>query len=110
VPADLVAYLKGLAEEGAVITDVTQATVGGKPATLLTATTTKPLDGVLGCPEAGADKGEGCYGLQPEILVRIAVANVDGKPLLAWARTDAAAPNEAFIREFEHMLTTVEFP
>ena len=109
VPADLVAYLKGLAEEGAVITDVTQATVGGKPATLLTATTSTSLDGVLGCPEAGADKGEGCYGLQPELLVRIAVANVDGKPLLAWARTDAATPNKAFIGAFEDMLATVEF-
>ena len=67
------------------------------------------LDGVLGCPEAGADKGEGCYGLQPELLVRIAVADVDGKPLLAWARTDAATPNKAFIGAFEDMLATVEF-
>ena len=110
VPADVVAYLKGLVEHGAVITDVTTTTVGGKPATLLTATSTESLDGSIGCPEKGADRGEGCFGLQPDLLLRVAVVDVDGTPLIAWARTDAIAPNQAFVTAFEDMLATVTFP
>jgi hypothetical protein len=109
VPVDLVSYVEGLADHGASIADVTTTTIGGTPATLLTATTQDSLDGSLGCPEAGADKAEGCFGLQPELLLRIAILDVAGKPLVAWARTDAAAPNQELLATFEDMLGTVAF-
>ena len=71
--------------------------------------TSRSLDGALGCPVAGADAADGCFGLQPEYVLRLAVMNVAGEPLLIWARTDAESPDAAFLASFEVMLRTVDF-
>jgi hypothetical protein len=75
----------------------------------MTAKTARSLDGALGCPAKGAEQGEGCFGLQPEFVLRMAVMDVAGTPLLAWARTDAQDPNTAFLAAFEEMLAKVDF-
>ena len=67
------------------------------------------LDGTLGCPEAGADQFDGCFGPQPDLLLRLAIVDVGDQTLLAWARTPKGAPDEAFVEMFEQMLTTVQF-
>jgi len=108
-PKDFLGYIKGLAGHGAVFRDMTTTTVDGVPATLLTAQATSSLDGSLGCPTIGADQGEGCFGLQPDLTLRIAIMDVGGKPLLAWARTDGQSPDAAFIAAFEDMLATLHF-
>jgi hypothetical protein len=108
-PKDFVGYIKGLADHGGVFSDVTTTTVDGLPATLLTAKATRALDGSLGCPTIGAEQGEGCFGLQPDLALRIAVMDAGGKPLLAWARTDGQNPDAAFLAVFEDMLATVDF-
>jgi hypothetical protein len=108
-PTDFVGYVKGLADLGGVYTDITSTTVDGVPATLMTAKATRSLDGSLGCPAIGAEQAEGCFGLQPDLALRIAVMNVGGKPLLAWARIDNQSPDPAFVAEFEAMLATVDF-
>jgi hypothetical protein len=108
-PSDFPGYVKGLADRGGVYSDVTTRTVDGETASMFTATSSRPLDGSLGCPTIGADRVEGCFGLQPDFALRIAVIDVNGKPLLVWARTDAQAPDAAFLGEFEDMLATVDF-
>ena len=108
-PADITAYVTGLADHGGMFTDVKTLAIGGVPATLQTAKASRSLDGALGCPVKGADQAEGCFGLQPEYALRLAVLTVGGKPLLIWARTDATAPDNAFLTAFETMLGSVAF-
>ena len=109
-PADFPAYIKGLAGKGGIFSDMTTTTVDGVPVTLLTAKTSRSMDGSLGCPTIGAEQGEGCFGLQPELRrFGLAVMDVGGKPLLAWARSDANIPDTAFLAAFEDMLKTVDF-
>lgn len=108
-PGDFLAYVQGLADHGAVYSDVKATNVDGVAATLMTAQVASSLDGSLGCPTIGADQAEGCFGLQPEFALRIAVMEVGGKPLLAWARTNVDIPDKAFLAEFEAMLATVDF-
>jgi hypothetical protein len=112
-PRNYLKYLQGLASHGAQLSHVTTITVDGHPATLMTATSaTGPqgfFDGTLGCPNIGADQAEGCYGIQPDLILRLAVIPVSNTTLLAWARTSKASPNEAFFAMFERMLDGVRF-
>jgi hypothetical protein len=111
-PKDYLAYLQGLASQGVVkLSDVTKITVGGHPATLMSETlaTDHGFDGALGCPKAGADQSEGCYGPQPGWISRMAVIPVGNSTLLAWARTSKASPDDAFVAKFETMLNSVRF-
>ena len=89
-PKDYLAYLQELTIYGVKYSDVTKITVDGHPATLMSVTSTNDsglLDGSLGCPTVGADQGEGCFGFQPDLSIRIAVIPVGNSTLLAWART-----------------------
>jgi hypothetical protein len=109
-PANYLDYLRGQAARGAKFSNISTITVGGHPATLMTATTSSSMDGSLGCPFLGADQGEGCYGLQPDLSLRIAVIDMGhGTTLLAWARTGIDAPDDAFVSMFERMLASVQF-
>lgn len=106
-PADFLAYIKGQADRGGILTDMSATTVDGLPATMLTANASRPLDGSLGCPGKVADQE--CFGLQPQFTLRMAIIDVHGQPLLIWARTDSHAPDDAFLASFERMLGTVTF-
>jgi hypothetical protein len=109
-PADYLAYLQGQSAQGGEFADTSAITVNGRSATLMTATTTTSLDGSLGCPVLGADPGEGCYGLQPDLILRIAVIDMGGgTTLLAWARTGVGAPDDEFNAMFERMLANLRF-
>ena len=114
-PKDYLKYLQGLTSHGVKLSDVVKTTVDGHPATLMTATSTAAgypqgfFDGTLGCPNTGADQAEGCYGIQPEIVARLAVIPVGNTTLLAWARTSKANPDKAFFAMFEEMLNSVRF-
>jgi hypothetical protein len=85
-PQDYLSYLLDQAKSGAQFSDQAQTTVGGRPATIVTATTGKPLDGSLGCPEANQTAHD-CFGLQPDLSLRLAVVPFDDKVLLIWLRT-----------------------
>ena len=114
-PKDYLKYLQGLTSHGVKLSHVVKITVDGHPATLMTATSTAAgypqgfFDGTLGCPNTGADQAEGCYGIQPDIVARLAVIPVGNTTLLAWARTSKANPDEAFFAMFEKMLNSVRF-
>jgi len=109
-PTDYLEYLQGQAAQGAEFSNVSTITVDGHPGTLMTATTTNGLDGSLGCPVRGADPGEGCFGLQPDLSLRIAVIDMGaGTTLVAWARTGKEAPDDEFVAMFERMLASVQF-
>jgi len=108
-PKDYLRYLRGLSKRGAKFADASHMTVDGRAATLLTATTRKHLDAALGCPVAGADIHEECFGIQPDIIERIAIIEGSRSPLVAWARIPAEAPDPAFERAFEAMLKTIRF-
>jgi hypothetical protein len=111
-PKDYLTYLQGLTSQGAKLSDVTKVTVDGHPATLMSATMTNDsgLDGSLGCSTADADKAaEGCFGVQPDLILRIAVIPVGNSTLLAWARTNSTFPDPAFLAMFEKMLKSVRF-
>jgi hypothetical protein len=111
-PRDYLAYLQGLTSQGVTYSDITKITVDGHPATLMSVTSTgaRNLDGSLGCPTVGADQGEGCFGFQPDLSMRIAVIPVGNSTLLAWARTSKDSPDTAaFFAMFETMLKSVRF-
>ena len=108
-PKDYLRYLRGLSKRGAKFADASHMTVDGRAATLLTATTRKPLDAALGCAVAGGDIHEECFGIQPDLIERIAIIEGGRSPLVAWARIPAEAPDPAFERAFEAMLKTIRF-
>lgn len=111
LPADYLAYLLSQADEGAALTDMTETTVGGRPATIVTVTADTALDGSLGCPRLGMT-AQDCYGIQPDFILRIAVVEAGGGPLLIWLRSsrDAAADDlAADTRSFEEMLASLTF-
>ena len=109
-PADYVEYLLGQREHGATFSDVVETTVDGRPATLVTATVADRLDGSLGCPAADVPAPD-CFGLQPDLLLRLAVVDAGENPLLAWLRLDGTAGDDAtsHIVAFEEMLTSLRF-
>jgi len=116
VPKDYLKYLQGQTKDNVEFSDVTKITVDGHPATLMTATSTLDAsheqglwDGSLGCPKKYAEQSEGCYGIQPQGIIRLAVIDVGGTTLLAWARTAKDNPDKAFYAVFERMLTSVRF-
>ncbi|WP_307964661.1 hypothetical protein [Sinomonas sp. ASV322] len=108
-PEDFIGYIRSLAGHGAVYTDQSTLQINGAEAIMMTATTAAPMDGSLGCPATGLDRTEQCFGLQPDYTLRLAAMKVNGKPLLAWARTDNARPDKDFFPTFEAMLKTVGF-
>ena len=110
-PADYLAYLLSQSEHGTTFTDTTETTVGGEPATLVTASTADALDGSLGCPAEGLEAAD-CYGVQPELALRIAVVDVGDTTLLVWLRHSGAPDTDDAAQEFaafEEMLGTVTF-
>ena len=108
-PKNYLRYLRRLSKRGAKFSDASRITVDGRAATLLTATTRKHLDATLGCPVAGGDIHEECFGIQPEVIARIAVIEGGRRPLVAWARIPVEAPDPAFERAFEAMLKPIRF-
>jgi hypothetical protein len=111
VPRDYMTYLGGLTKYGVELSNVVKTTVDGHPATLMSVTTdaSEGIDGALGCPRVGADQSGGCFGIQPDFIVRIAVIPVGTTTLLAWERTDKVIPNKAYVASFEKMLQSVRF-
>lgn len=89
-PPDYLAYLMEQSAHGAQFTSVSKTTVGDRAATLVTATTIRSLDGSLGCQKPGMAAGD-CFGLQPDLSLRIAVVDLGGKTLLIWDRTEQSA-------------------
>ena len=109
-PQDYLAYLRSQSDYGAHFADVTETTIGGHPATMLTATTDTSVDGSLGCQDEGMTAGD-CWGLQPDVIVRIAVIPAGDKTMLVWLRGNASAPEEytAHLASFEQMLASIRF-
>lgn len=114
-PKNYLKYLRGLTSHGVTLSHVVKITVDGHPATLMTVTSSAAagppgfFDGTVGCPDPASDQEEGCFGFQPDVVLRLAVIPVGGTTLLAWARTSKAHPDEAFFAMFEKMLTSVRF-
>src|SRR4026209_1343743 len=114
-PADYLAYLQRPTSSGASFSAVSTMTVDGHSATLMTATTSESLSGSLGCPIVGVDNPERdgvgeCFGLQPDVSLRIAVIDMGGgTTLLAWARTPIDGPDDEFNAMFERMLANLQF-
>ncbi|HET6985160.1 MAG TPA: hypothetical protein VFI00_01045 [Kribbella sp.] len=108
VPKDYPQYLSGLIAAGATFAHETATTVNGQQATLLTGTTSRALDGTLGCPAATTPAAV-CFGLQPDLALRIAIVNLNGRTLIAWARTKQDDAHAAeFFAQFETMLRSVQ--
>ena len=108
-PERYLAYLQGLSSVGARVSDVHTTPVGGQSATVLTATATESLDGSLGCQEAGLAAPD-CFGLQPDLVLRMAVMAVGGHTLLIWERIAVSAAvdvQQADAAAFDRMLGTV---
>jgi hypothetical protein len=66
------------------------------------------IDGGLGCQADGLSAVD-CFGLQPELLLRIAVVPVGDGTLLAWSRgvRDAPTTDEQFA-DFDRMMASLE--
>lgn len=110
-PRDYLTYLLAQKDHGAQFADVTEAHVGDRPATIVTATAVDSHDGWIGCPRAGMAAGD-CFGLQPEFVLRIAVIDFADKTLLIWLRLPRSMGVNNMtteIKSFEKMLTSVRF-
>ena len=105
-PDDYIGYLLGQAADGATFADRADITVDGHPATVLTATVGTSLDGSLGCPATGVTADD-CFGLQPEVTLRIAVIDTGDTTLLVWVRDIRGAPAE--YATFDAMLASIRF-
>jgi hypothetical protein len=115
-PRDYLTYLQGFTKANAQMSNVDKLTVDGHAATLMDLTRDTDaghpdgyFDGALGCPAAGADKADGCFGPQTDLLLRLAVVDVGDSTLLVWARTGRQNPDRSFAAVFERMLTTIRF-
>ena len=109
VPRDFLTYLESLERYGANVTAPVQVKVGGRDGVVVSASTTRGLSGSLGCQARGLVPDD-CYGLQEFALLHIAMLKVDGRLLLAWARTIPGAEEaEADFAAFEALLADVEF-
>ncbi|GAA1528739.1 hypothetical protein [Kribbella lupini] len=107
-PADYLSYLRSLTSAGAAFTNETSTTVDGHSATLVTASTTRSLDGTLGCPGPQTPI-EVCFGLQPDLALRIAVIPVGTSTVIAWVRTEQDDPEAAtYVAAFESMLSQAQ--
>ena len=110
-PADYLTYLLGQSEDGATFSDQAETTVDGFPATLVTTAVTESLDGSLGCPAENVAADE-CYGLQPDLTLRMAVIDTGDTTLLAWLRhagTEETGDAPTEFAAFEDMLASVSF-
>jgi hypothetical protein len=111
-PKDYLTYLRGLSRQGLTLADEKKITVDGHSATLMTGTTDHDLDGSIGCPQTQGvpDAGGDCFGFGPAAAIRIAVIDVSGRTLVAWAGINTGASDEsAYFAEFETMLKSVQF-
>jgi len=111
-PKDYLAYLRGLSRQGATLADEKKITVDGHSATLMTDNAEHDLDGSIGCPQTQGvpDPGGDCFGFGPVPAIRIAVIDVSGRTLVAWAGINKGASDEsAFFAEFEAMLQSIKF-
>jgi hypothetical protein len=109
VPDDYLDYLLGLSELGASFDDVVETTVDGHPATVFTATTSTSLDGSIGCQEEGLP-AEDCFGVQPDLILRMAVIDTDAGPLLIWVRDIRGADDRDLEYDsFDEMLASLRF-
>jgi hypothetical protein len=107
-PSDYLAYLRTQEAVGASFTDETTLEISGRSATVLTATTDRALDGDLGCHAEGMAAVD-CWGLQPELLLRIAVIPLEDSTLVAWSRAvqDEPGTDEQFA-DFDAMVASLE--
>ena len=111
-PKDYLTYLRGLSRQGLTLADEKKITVDGHSATLMTGTAEHDLDGSIGCPQTQGvpDAGGDCFGFGPAAAIRIAVVDVSGRTLVAWAGVNTGASDEsAFFAEFEAMLRSIKF-
>ena len=109
VPDDYLTYLLGQAEHGAEFADVVETNVDGHPATVLTATVPDSLDGSLGC-QADDLSAADCFGLQPDVIIRMAVIDVDGQTLLVWVRDIRGDDSQTIEYDsFDAMLASIRF-
>ena len=90
-PTDYLAYLLSQTDHGAHFADTTNMTVGGRPATITTATVDDSLDGSLGCPTENMAASD-CFGLQSDLVLRLAVIDMGDNTLLVWLQTTPAQP------------------
>jgi hypothetical protein len=107
-PAAYLPYLREQVEAGAVFTDEETLEVSGRSVTLVTAGSDRPIDGSLGC-QADGMTAEDCFGLQPELLLRMAVIPLEDATLLTWSRAVVGAPglDEQFA-DFDRMVASLD--
>lgn len=111
IPEDYLTYLLGQKKDGGVFTDRVERTIGGRPATLVTATTKTSLNGSLGCFES-EQLAHDCTGLQPELTLRIAVIPDREQTLLIWLREDVTVDPDNLkdhLERFYAMLDSLAF-
>ncbi len=115
-PEDYLEYLRAFTKANAQVSNLDKITVDGRAATLMDLTWDTDaghpegyFDGALGCPAAGAEQADGCFGPQSDLVLRLAVVDVGDTTLLAWARMSRQNPDRSFAAVFERMLTTIRF-
>ena len=66
------------------------------------------LDGAIGCPAAG-QAPDTCFGPQDDLVLRLAVLDVDGTPVLVWERAARSAADTPDDGTFDAMLDSIRF-
>ena len=98
-----------IADEASIEVDGQTVEVDGQTVPVFTITSTADLNGSIGCIANVGKQDNDCSGAHPDLYLRVAVLPVQGKTVLAWARTDPAAPNLELVESFEKMRQTAHF-
>jgi len=108
-PEDYLSHLYGQVAHGANFADERRTSVDGMPTTIMTATTAASLDGSLGCSAPDVPAPD-CFGLQAGMELRLAVIDMGGSTVVAWARvTEGSVDAGEVFADFEQMLESIQF-
>jgi hypothetical protein len=107
------AYVKHLISlgkrPGVTVTEKTAMTIAGKPATVVSFTSTEDLPDVLGC-ETPVIGGDNCWTLAAAVPTRVAAIDTGGVPVVVLTRTPEGNPDGAdWLAQFDGFLKSLRF-
>lgn len=107
--AQYAAYVDTWAAAGIPVSDRVERKVGGRDAVVVTVKATAPTNGLFGC-ELATEARANCWSPEPTLVVRFAVVDAPGRPIILWTKASERNPSAAdAVTAFDTMLGTLTF-